>query len=66
MAKPKAKVDRKKCLACGGCISVCPQDALTWIGGKALVDQKKCIGCSICIRTCPIGAISEGDSKNEI
>jgi ferredoxin len=58
MAKPKAKVDRKKCLACGGCISVCPQDALSMNGNKAKVDEEKCISCAICIRTCPVGAIS--------
>ena len=58
MGKPKAKVDSSKCLACGGCISVCPQDALYWYGNKALVDEEKCISCAICIRTCPVGAIS--------
>jgi len=58
MAKPKAKVDRSKCLACGGCISVCPQDALSWFGNKALVDEEKCISCAICIRICPVGAIT--------
>lgn len=58
MGKPKAKVDRKKCLACGGCISVCPQDAIAWIANKAEVNPEKCISCAICIRTCPVGAIS--------
>jgi len=58
MGKPKAKVDRNKCLACGGCISVCPQDALSMNGGRAIVKEEKCISCAICIRTCPIAAIS--------
>jgi ferredoxin len=58
MGKPKAKVNSVKCLACCGCISVCPQDAISWTGGKALVDDKKCTSCAICIRTCPVGAIS--------
>jgi len=58
MGKPKAKVDNTKCLACGGCISVCPQDAIVWSGNKALVTPEKCISCAICIRTCPVGAIS--------
>jgi len=57
MEKPKAEVDPKKCLACGGCISVCPQDAITMQSSKAVVDKKQCISCTICIRTCPIGAI---------
>ena len=58
MVKHKAKVDGNKCLACCGCISVCPQDALSWHCGKAFVDENECIGCSICVKTCPVGAIS--------
>jgi len=58
MAKLKAEVDRRMCLACGGCISVCPQDALSMHGGKAFVTEEKCISCEICIRICPVGAIN--------
>ena len=58
MGKPKALVDNRKCLACGGCIPVCPQDSIAWVGSKAFVDKKTCISCAICIRTCPIGAIN--------
>jgi len=66
MGKPKAIVDRKICLACGGCISVCPQDALLMDGGRAFVKDEKCISCAICIRICPIGAISGSSVSNEI
>jgi ferredoxin len=58
MGKPKAKVDEDKCLACSGCISVCPQDAISMCGGRAFVTVDKCISCAICIQTCPVGAIS--------
>lgn len=58
MAKPKAFVKKEKCLACGGCISVCPQDAILMILSKAVVDHAQCNSCSICIKTCPIGAIT--------
>jgi len=58
MGKPKAKVDGEKCLTCGGCISVCPQDAISMCGGRAFVMVDKCISCAICIQTCPVGAIS--------
>jgi len=59
MGKPKVNVDIKICLACGGCISVCPQDAMNMKGAKANVDRDKCTLCGICIKTCPISAISE-------
>ena len=58
MAKPKAKVDKEKCLSCGGCISICSQDAIAMCGGRAFVTVEICISCAICIRTCPVGAIS--------
>jgi len=61
MVKLKAIVDKEKCLACGGCISVCPQDAISWIGNKAFVTKEKCISCKICFKTCPVGAISMED-----
>ena len=63
MGKPKAIVDKIKCLACGGCIAVCPEDALSMDGGRAFVTVDKCISCAICIRICPIGAIS-GEAYN--
>ena len=58
MAKPKAIVDDRKCLACGGCISVCPQDAISMCGRRASVLGDKCISCAICIKTCPVAAIT--------
>jgi|GEM_PF-805291 len=58
MVKRKAFVEKKECLACGGCISVCPEDALEWVANKAYVDEEKCIGCQICYKTCPVGAIA--------
>ena len=57
MAKPKAKVDENQCLSCGGCVSVCPQDAISMKNLIAYVDSGKCISCEICVNTCPIGAI---------
>ncbi len=58
MGKPKARTEREKCLACGGCISVCLQDAISMIASKALVNKEKCISCEICLKICPVGAMS--------
>ncbi|HEC95375.1 MAG TPA: ferredoxin [Thermoplasmatales archaeon] len=57
MEKPKAEVDPEECLACGGCISVCPEDAITMVSSKAVVNKNLCVGCGVCIKTCPVGAI---------
>ena len=66
MVKPKAVVKKEKCLACGGCISVCPQDAILMILSKAVVNKIQCNSCSICVKTCPIGAINWERKKDEI
>ena len=41
MGKPKAIVDRELCLACGGCISVCPESAISMYGMRAFVTREK-------------------------
>lgn len=51
-------VDPKKCIACGACISVCPQQAISFKAGKAFINQKKCKKCYECVKICPIKAIS--------
>jgi ferredoxin len=61
--KPKAIVEKKSCLACGGCVSVCSVDAITMQASKAVINKQKCISCGTCISTCPIGAITWEDSK---
>jgi len=62
MAKHKAVVKKEKFFACGGCISVCPQDAILMISSKAVVDNELCNSCSICVKICPIGAITWGET----
>lgn len=59
MEKPNAFVDSERCLACGGCISLCPQNAITMYSSKAIVRKENCIYCGICIQSCPVGAISD-------
>ncbi|MFO7677132.1 MAG: 4Fe-4S binding protein [Thermoplasmatota archaeon] len=57
MVKPKATIEKEICLACGGCVSVCAQDAITIKANKAIIEKEKCISCEICITTCPVAAI---------
>ena len=51
--------DRKKCIYCGGCTSVCPVNALTLHENRLECDPKKCIDCGSCIKFCPAGALSK-------
>lgn len=51
-------VDKKKCLSCGGCVSVCPALALEMKRGIDVVcDPEKCINCALCVKFCPVGAL---------
>ena len=51
------RVDNNKCIRCGGCVSVCPFDALK-LEECVKFDAEKCKKCGICIKFCPVGAIS--------
>lgn len=53
------KVDKKKCLGCGACASMCPVNAISMKGGKAEIDPKKCIKCGTCMQICPVSAIGD-------
>ena len=54
-------VDRDRCGYCGGCVSVCPVDALT-LAETRLVVGESCIDCGDCIVTCPVGALRLEDA----
>lgn len=43
---------QRKCIGCGGCIAVCPQD----IGIDLNMERDKCISCAKCVEACPTKA----------
>lgn len=50
----------RTCVKCGGCISVCPENAVSGFGEERTVDRDKCIadqGCSKCVDVCPTKSI---------
>jgi thioredoxin reductase (NADPH) len=53
-------IDPAKCLACGACITACPEgDIIGMINGKAeLVEPTHCIGHGACREACPYDAIT--------
>ena len=60
-----SKVDSKKCLGCGACLSVCPAQAIVVKNGKAKIEVKKCNKCQACVSICPVQAISNLCSKKK-
>lgn len=57
-----AKVDPKKCVACGKCEDACWYDAAVLKvkrgKGAAVIAKDNCVGCTACEQLCPTGAIS--------
>lgn len=56
--KKKAIVDKEYCVACGGCVKVCPLQIITIEQGVfANINFEKCVGCGKCAKTCPASVI---------
>ncbi len=57
---------KNKCIACGTCIGVCPEKAITFVSGNKkdgiAVDKAKCTQCGECVGVCPSMALAF-DSK---
>jgi len=49
-------VDQNRCLHCGGCVGLCPADAVTMYELRLEISDA-CTECSICVRFCPVGAL---------
>lgn len=54
-AKP---VIKGECMACGKCISICPEDAMSITDQKSVIDYDRCIGCNFCLEACPDSVIN--------
>jgi len=50
-------VSKNKCVGCGLCVDVCPQEAIVVSRGIAKIEKDKCVECQACLRECPQEAI---------
>jgi len=54
----RAKSVKEVCAWCGGCVAICPSNAIT-LHERIIEIDENCNGCGICLRFCPVGAIQE-------
>jgi 4Fe-4S ferredoxin len=52
------RLDKKLCIKCNICKTVCPLEAVTFNEGAIDIDENKCSLCEVCGYLCPTGAIS--------
>ncbi|UCE81419.1 MAG: 4Fe-4S binding protein [Methanobacteriota archaeon] len=52
-----AKVNKDECVACGACVDVCPEEAVT-VDDVAVIDESKCLDCGACVDECPNNSIT--------
>lgn len=62
-----ATLEKKDCVGCGACVSVCPKDAVKLIPDthgyyRSVIDEKLCVNCGKCTNVFP--AVNVPDPRN--
>lgn len=48
-----------RCIGCGTCLGVCPQNCITGDNIPFVIEQEHCLHCGNCFRDCPVSAIEK-------
>jgi ferredoxin len=54
---PQIAIIDEACGRCGGCVPVCPTDAIYLSPLKLEIDDATCTACGNCVTACPVGAL---------
>ena len=54
--------DKKKCISCNVCTSVCHQgiDVMNFANKGVPMEDPECVRCSACVQSCPTGVLNFG------
>lgn len=50
-------IDQEKCIGCGLCVKVCPNETITMHDDKATVTGDRSLQCGHCVAVCPVDAV---------
>jgi pyruvate formate lyase activating enzyme len=49
---PEMMLREARCIRCGVCVEVCPQEAISWNGHGVITDRNRCTRCGLCAESC--------------
>ena len=59
-----AEIDQKKCIGCGICEEMCPNEAIEIVDGAAVLARKdECEDCGVCEEFCEQEAITMDETQ---
>ena len=56
-------VDPMKCIGCGKCAEVCPEEVIEIVDKKSVIDYNGCTCCGVCDRVCQMEALTFKNPK---
>jgi len=51
------EIKAEMCCYCGGCVAICPKDAIELIETRIIISAEKCGNCGLCKKFSQVGAI---------
>ena len=60
--KTIAVVDTERCILCGLCVDICPEQAIA-MNEIVEIDVDKCTGCGSCVAECPNSVIALSEMR---
>lgn len=58
----KPIVDEEKCMRCGACVGVCPENAMFLREFNLEIDDS-CTSCETCVKGCPVSALDMKEKR---